>query len=220
MISVLCPSRNRTARLERSISSLRTMARRPDLVEVLVAADPDDPGTAAAALGWPSFTAVTGERHGYARLHEYYNLLASCARGEWLFLWNDDAVMETEHWDTRVYAQQPGVLWPASNDDPSCNVFPLWPRSWYAILGHVSLSPHCDTWVQELGQGLGCQRRVPVTIRHDTPRLGGTANDQVYADASYRTAEFYGGEMRAARQADIDKLRSAGRNESWLGRSR
>jgi hypothetical protein len=39
---------------------------------------------------------------GYDSLHEYYNELASKATGDWLMLWNDDAVMETEGWDEKI----------------------------------------------------------------------------------------------------------------------
>lgn len=197
--------------LEKSIASLRENAHRSDLVEVLVAIDPDDPETAGAEIGWPSQRLVTAERFGYSRLHEYYNWLASRARGEWLFLWNDDAIMRTPGWDRIIERQPPGVLWPQTNDQPGCNVFPVWPRQWFTTLGHVSLSPHCDSWVQDLGQALGVQRFIPVHVFHNHPRLSGTANDQTYADAQagYRTEEFHSGPMAAARQADVEKLRAA-----------
>jgi hypothetical protein len=209
VISVLLPSRGRAASLEATVRGLRDLARRPDLVEVLVAADPDDEPTRTAQLGWPSRVWAAPERYGYGRLHEYVNRLAGLASGEWLLLWNDDAGMLTEKWDQVISSQPPAVLWPWTNDQPGCNVFPAWPRSWTRCLGHVSLSPHCDSWMQEIGHALGRQHRIPVRAWHDTFRLTGGHRDATYAEslAGHRTAEFWGAEMTAARQADIGRLR-------------
>ena len=51
VISVTVPSRRRASRLAASVRSLRETAKCPDLLEILVAHDPDDPGTGHAAIG-------------------------------------------------------------------------------------------------------------------------------------------------------------------------
>lgn len=209
MISVLLPSRGRPAALAESIASLRDTAGKRS-VEILVAADPDDPDTIAAAEQLAvDHLWVAPERYGYGRLHEYVNALAARANREWLMLFNDDARMLTPHWDTVVERQQPGVLWPSSNDLPGCNTFPLWPRAWTTTVGHVSLSPHCDTWIQQIGDTLGQQQRIPVEILHDRADLTGGHNDLTRAESAsgYRTAEFYGPVMQAALARDVETIR-------------
>lgn len=209
MISVLLPSRGRPKPLAECIGSLLGLADRPGAIQVLIAADPDDLDTREADLPWQASTWTAPERYGYARLNEYVNRLAEQADGNWLMLWNDDARMLTEGWDTAVHEQQPTVLWPHSNDIPTCNTFPIWPRSWTDHLGHVSLSPHCDSWIQFLGQTLGRHERVDVEILHDRADLTGGHDDQTRAEsiAGYRTADYGSPAMEAARAADAAALR-------------
>ena len=188
MISVLLPSRGRPESLAASIASLITLASSPAAVEVLVGADPDDPGTAEAACrsqdewdaGWNVVCWTAPERYGYAQLHRYYNRLAAIASGEWLLLWNDDATMLTTGWDKAVGGQEPGVLWLASNQGPY--YFPAWPRAWSDAWGHVSLSPNVDVWVSEVGTRLGAARAVPAEILHDRKDITGGHDDRTYAE--------------------------------------
>jgi hypothetical protein len=42
------------------------------------------------------------DRQGYHRLHIYNNKLAEHTDARWLMIWNDDAVMETQGWDTEI----------------------------------------------------------------------------------------------------------------------
>lgn len=180
MISLLCPTRGRTASLEASVLSLYELADCPDEVEILVAADPDEepgPWLPLANRWW-----TAPERYGYGRLHEYYNALAAMASGEWLMIWNDDARMLTPGWDTIIGAQPPAVLWMKANHCGGGNLFPAWPRAWSEALGHVSLVPHVDMWIQHIGQALGCQRNVSVEVFHDRFDVTGGHGDQTYAE--------------------------------------
>jgi len=210
VISVLLPSRGRPRALAESIATLLDLADKPGSVEILVAADPDDEPTRQAALPWQASIWTAPERYGYPRLHEYVNQLARQADGEWLMLWNDDAHMLTDSWDVLVEAEPDGVLWPHSNDIPTCNTFPIWPRAWTDHLRHVSLSPHCDSWIQYLGQTIGRHERVDVDILHDRADLTGGHDDQTRAEslAGYRTADYGSPAMDDARAADVDALRA------------
>lgn len=209
MISVLLPSRGRPAALTETVDGLLDLADRPDSIQVLVAADPDDEATLAAVLPRQARTWTAPERYGYPRLHEYVNRLAEQADGTWLMLWNDDARILTTGWDAIVREQPPGVLWPRSNDIATCNTFPIWPRAWTDHLGHVSLSPHCDSWIQYLGQTLDRHERIPVEILHDRADLTGGHDDVTRAEslAGYRTADYGSPAMEAARAADVGALR-------------
>lgn len=210
MISVLLPSRGRPESLIDSIGSLRVMADDAPTVEVLVAADPDDPDTVKASLKARARCWVAPERYGYHRLHEYVNELARQAAGEWLLLWNDDARMLTQGWDTRAREGRPGVLWPAHNGSPFLNVFPIVHTTLVEAWGHFSLSPHCDSWVQDVADAAGAHHRIDVEVRHDRFDLTGGHDDITYreAQAGYRTADYHSPEMAELRQRDIETLRT------------
>lgn len=210
MISVLLPSRGRPKALAETATGLLDLAAEPDDIEILVAADLDDTATQAEDLPQQARVWTAPERYGYSRLHEYVNRLAEQADGDWLMLWNDDARILTQGWDAIVHEQPPGVLWPHSNDIPTCNTFPIWPRTWTEHLGHVSLSPHCDSWIQYLGQALGRHERVDIEILHDRADLTGGHDDQTRAEslAGYRTADYGSPAIEAARAADVAALRA------------
>lgn len=209
-ISILLPSRGRPQALTESINGLLGLADQPDTVQILVAADPDDTATLTAALPVQATTWEAPERYGYPRLHKYVNRLAKQATSDWLWLWNDDARILTPGWDTIIGQQSPCVLWPHSNDIPTCNTFPIWPRAWTDHLGHVSLSPHCDSWIQFLGQTLGRHERIAVEILHDRADLTGGHDDETRAEslAGYRTADYSSPAMEAARAHDVAALRT------------
>ena len=184
MISVLLPSRGRPASLQASVRSLLSRAERPQDTEILVAADPDDAATAAVRLRPQDQMWTAPQRYGYLRLHEYVNHLATLASGEWLMIWNDDAVMLTAGWDVTVHAQEPGVLWPSANHHHGCNLFPIWPKAWADAAGHVSLCWNCDSWVQQVGELLGRQWRIPVEVLHDRADITGGHDDATATEGS------------------------------------
>jgi hypothetical protein len=213
LISVLCPSRGRPESLAKSIASLWTLAKDRGSVEVLVAADPDDPemknaNVAAESVKW---LWVAPERYGYAQLHRYYNHLATMAKGDWLLLWNDDATMRTPGWDEVIGSQAPGVLWLASNQGPY--YFPAWPRAWSDAWGHVSLSPNVDVWVSEVGARVGRTLPVPVEVLHDRKDITGGHDDQTYAEgralmgATANHPDYDSPANREARIRDAIKVR-------------
>lgn len=212
MISVLLPSRGRPESLAQSVASLRDLAHAPEGIEVLVAVDDDDPPTARAARDLGAKVLVS-TRYGYSRLHMYVNTLAHRAHGDWLLLWNDDARMLTPGWDRRVEEAAPGVLWPAHNGSPYLNTFPVVHRRVVDLLGHFSLSPHCDSWVQDVADAVGIHRHIDVAVLHDRFDLTGAHDDQTWREgqAGYRTADYHSAEMVQLRQRDIDTIK-----ERWI----
>lgn len=201
MISVLCPTRGRPESMRRSAASLLDLADNPAGVEVLTACDTDDPRLAE----YDPPTLVM-EPLGYRGLHVYVNELAKVARGRWLFLWNDDAEMLTQGWDTVVESQPLGVLSPRSNhgghpDSVKHCVFPIVPAAWVAACGHFALNCHNDTWWGEIGHALGVLRGIPVEMIHRRHDLTGEHDDATYEAQSYDPA-YYGAEMVRARRDD------------------
>jgi hypothetical protein len=180
------PSRGRPTSLLAAINSLKWNACYPANVEVLVAADPGDQETVAVARIAKAWHWTAPERYGYARLHEYYNHLATLAHGDWLLVWNDDAIMVTEGWDEIIRAQDPAVLWLGANHHHTASMFPAWPRAWAVATGHVSPVPHNDTFLQHLGEVLGRLVKVPVEVRHDRADVTGANDDATYAEGRGR----------------------------------
>jgi hypothetical protein len=166
IISVILPSRQREEHLRRSLSSLRDNAHHPERVEFWVAIDPDDQ---VPNIGWVNFQ-VAPYRYGYNNLHHYYNDLSKLARGEWLYLWNDDATMLTAGWDDAIAAEPTasGVLYTPIVPDPrEGNVFPVVPASWIRYLGHFSLHSSNDWWVCDLAKAVGRYGvDLPVEVVH------------------------------------------------------
>lgn len=184
-VSVLIPTRDRIRPLHDSVHSLLSNAEDSRRVEFLLAIDPD----IDHEITYPSAASVTiwtaPERYGYARLHEYYNHLATLARGTWLLLWNDDAIMLSKGWDAVIASQPPSVLWLQANHHETGNLFPAWPRAWTDEAGYVSLSPNVDRWVSEIGRALNAERRIQVRVQHDRADITGRNRDQTYLEGRH-----------------------------------
>lgn len=184
LISVLLPTRNRPGSLRVSVASLLDQAAVPQDIEILLAADPDD-DTARSAVsdGLPARVWTAPERYGYEGLFRYYNHLATLAAGDWLMLWNDDARMITRGWDDVIRRQERwGVLASRANHCGDANLFPVFPRWWAEVTGHISLSPNVDVWIGEVGAMLGSCMRIPVEVFHDRFDVTGNHDDQTYRE--------------------------------------
>jgi hypothetical protein len=193
-VSVTFCSRGRPAGLAETLGQLLALADRPDLVEVIVAIDPDDEvmGNALADSGVRGELAVlrapqvsfwlAPERYGYTGLHHYLNAVAGLAKGRWCMWWNDDMRMQTPGWDSVIRLQRDAILWPQANHVRHANIAPIWPRAWSDALGHVSPTTHMDTFLQNLGDALGRHDRVALEVLHDRADVTGNHDDQTYAE--------------------------------------
>jgi hypothetical protein len=201
VISVLCPTRGRPEALDRSIRSLRDTASDP--VEILLRVDDDDqPPDGGDRV-------LTGRRVGYEQMHLMYDELAAEASGEWLFLWNDDAVMLTDCWDDVVHEHDPDlILNPATNHGPTLTPFPIVPAWMPRLLGHFSLNRHCDSWWEEIGRRLGRLVPVPIEVLHDRADLTGGNDDMTFAARCY-DPDFYGPANLSLIGRDVETLRRA-----------
>lgn len=204
MISLLVPSRARPELLKESIASLGDGD-----FEVLIRVDDDDP----QLDGYAEFpNVIIGPHHGYGALQNYYNELAAAARGDWLFLWNDDALMKTPDWIeiVRSFDQRMVVLNPNTNHDNweiDMNVFPILPRKIFELLGHFSLNAHNDSWIEYVARDAGIMVRVPIMIFHDRADLTGNNDDDVYNSRVMQKEHFRSEEMVQARARDVQVIR-------------
>lgn len=167
-VSFLVPSRDRFSLLHKSLVSLGEHD-----FEFLVCIDDDEPQAdlyeELAKLD-KRVRLFVEPRHGYRALHEYCNRLARESKGDWLFSWNDDALMETPNWFEIITGydhSKPVVLNPYHEVD---NLFPVLSRTFYELIGHFSLQTHVDSWVQQIGERSGSQIYVPgIKITHIKP---------------------------------------------------
>lgn len=211
-VSIILPTRKRFQSLRRSIDSLLSTATRAD-VEVLLAVDDDDLETLERLKSEdiPGSKVLVGPRLGYINLHLYVNQLCQEATGDWVVLWNDDALMRTQGWDEILeeYLGQMVVLNPATNhvNHPRENcIFPIVPKKMVELLGHFSLSNHNDTYIENISNSLGIRRDVAITVCHDRADLTGGNDDEVYAEREFTTGSFYGPENQANVRRDIQVL--------------
>jgi hypothetical protein len=74
---------------------------------------------------------MTFKPMGYGRLNEYINELAKNSSADWLFFWNDDAVMETQGWDEKIteHTGEFKLLAVHTHHDHPYSIFPIVPKS-------------------------------------------------------------------------------------------
>jgi hypothetical protein len=196
--------------LTESIASLRDRAARPDLLDILVACDPDDPETARAAAA-ASADAIwqAPYRFGYAESARYHAALLGLADGEWTMTpWNDDAIMQTEGWDDIVRAQTAGsIIWTDGNI-PGLTCFPVVHADVLAALGRLCPLPAVDTWFQDIGLAAGVITRPGIYVHQDRFDLTGRNGDDTYREGrgGIRCAEFYSEPYTTWRAEDAARL--------------
>lgn len=190
-ISILLPSRGRTHTLRRSVQSLIDTVADIDSLELRLGFDSDDTETLAYFENdlqpWLDstdidYSALVFEPMGYGRLNEYVNGLAANTSCDWFFFWNDDAVMETESWDSVInsYTGQFRLLSVHTHNDHPYSIFPIVPRAWYDTLSHLSQHQMNDAWITQIAYMLDVYERIPVWVNHDRQDLTGNNNDQTY----------------------------------------
>lgn len=222
-ISVMLPTRGRPQSLERSLKTLLDRADHVDRLEVLLGIDRDDQPTIDYCLGtirpWLEsigcqYKFLQFDRQGYARLHVYINELSAHARGDWLFFYNDDAAMETEHWDQIVmdHGQEFCLLRAETNHEHPYAIFPIVPREWIEITGHFSQHQLNDAWVSQIGWMLDIVKTIPVMITHERFDLTGENQDTTFEDRQIFEGnpadprDFNHSSMRKIRFEDANKI--------------
>ena len=181
-IAVLCPTRGRTEELSSAIKSVIETADRPERIQLMLGFDDDD----TVGLEWfekeiqpwldergVNYTAMLFERLGYAGLNRYYNGLAAETDADWFLSWSDDAVMETQGWDT-VITNHNGdfkLLKAHAHNEHPYSIFPMWPREWYDLFGFCSRHQMIDAELSQNAYMLDLIEIVDITISHNRPDL-------------------------------------------------
>lgn len=192
-IAILCPTRGRTEQLSSAIKSVIERADHPDQLQLVLGFDDDD----AVGLGWfekelqpwldeheINYTAVQFERMGYIQLNRYYNGLAVHTDSDWFLSWSDDAIMETQGWDSVMtsYNGQFKLLKAHAHNEHPYSIFPMWPREWYDLFGHCSRHQMGDAELSHIAYNLDLIEIVDITISHNRPDLTNTAADATHKE--------------------------------------
>jgi hypothetical protein len=222
-IAILLPTRGRTEALTRSLIGLLEKASDLSSIQVLLGLDTDD------AVGIEHFqeelqpklddmgveyTAVAFEPMGYSQLHDYVNTLALNSSADWMFFWNDDAVMETAGWDTVInsYTGQFKLLAVHTHHDHPYSIFPIVPRAWLDLIGHLSLHSMNDAWLSQNAYCVNIYQRIAVNVLHDRADLTGNNLDATYKQRELlegnpsNPRDFHHPEQSRLRLAECEQL--------------
>ena len=217
-ITMLLPTRKRTAMVKKSITTVLELANNPTRIHVAVAYDSNDDESHNyfTSNAWKLLVENTGatqqiykiERLGWTALHEYYNFLASNIVSDWYFIWNDDAFMQTQGWDQEIFINKDykGLLSMESNGKrPDSTLFPCVNRLWIDTFGMIGMNP-VDQWIQDITYDIAV-KRINSKIFHDHFKTTGNNNDEVYQETS-KNKKFT---KRAYKTDEMDKLK-----QSWI----
>jgi hypothetical protein len=240
-IAVLLPTRGRTTKLSRSVISLVNRAVNLPKIQFLFALDNDD------EIGLDHFTneiqpyldeknvnytAMSFDTLGYDGLNVYYNTLAESADADWLFIWNDDAIMETSGWDRVIskYTGQFKILKIHTHNEHPYSIFPIVPADWYKLTGYFSRHQMIDAELSQIAYMLDVIEIVNIYAVHDRPDIAGGDEDAT-DKARYRfegnpadPRDFHNPDMTRHRMIDADKLsahmKSLGLDTTWWEESK
>jgi|LWDU01.1.fsa_nt_gi hypothetical protein len=181
-ISFLLPTRDRYSELRNSINSIRANCSRNINFEILIAIDSDDDYMISKIseiynshrTNFCDIKVLIMKRQYYQNLQNYYNALCALSKGKLLWLWNDDAKIISQNWDTIIqeeYNDENFIVFmcPEIKDEKEITLwggFPIFTRKLYELLGHVSQSPHNDGYLQKVGNGSDIVKLSKVTLLH------------------------------------------------------
>lgn len=240
IISILLPTRGRKEMLKRSLESLVLSANNPGRLELLLGLDSDDVDVIEYIK---TEIAPFLQQHkvecraqifqplGYTQLHTYVNTLAGASTGEWLFFWNDDAVMDSTGWDDEICLRNGEFKLLAPTDNHNGHpyaIFPIVPRDWYMLMGHLSQNAQNDAWLSHIAYMLDIFERTPIMVTHDRADLTGNNNDATFQARKYMEGnptdpeDFGHPAMQQARVASAYKiawfLHKLGKTTEWWDR--
>jgi hypothetical protein len=234
-IAVLLPTRSRTDALTTSVTSIIDLADNISHLQLIFGFDDDD----TVGLGHfrtviqpfldkhgVSYEAQAFQSLGYAGLNRYYNHLAKSTSADWLFVWNDDAVMETQGWDSVIeqYTGQFKLLKVHTHHDHPYSIFPIIPRAWYDLMNHLSRHQMIDAELSQLAFLLDLMQVIDVNVTHNQVELTKDATDPLKPKLRFEgnpanPIDFHHPQTSARRYQDCDiiaeHMRTIGLDTAW-----
>ena len=190
-IAVLMPTHKRTDAMRRSLFSLIDQAQDLKSVQFRLAIDNNDD------IGLTYFTdniqpeldqrninyeALGFEPLGYTGLNQYFNTLAHEASADWLFVWCDDAIMQTRGWDQRIRecTGEFKLLKVHTHNEHPYSIFPIYPCQWHEVLGTLGRHQMLDAECSQIAYLLDLMKIIDVDVTHDRADLTGNNQDEAY----------------------------------------
>lgn len=235
-IAVLLSTHKRTDALKRSLFSLIDRASDLTSIQFILGIDENDnigldyfATTIQPELDKKdiNYTAVTFEPLGYMGLNRYYNALASHADADWLWVWCDDAICETNAWDQRIRecTGEFKLLKVHTHNEHPYSIFPIYPVAWYETLGYLSKHQLIDAECSQIAYFLDVMKIIEIDVTHDRADLTGNnqdenANKKKYLEGNPNDPrDLYHESFKIQRCIDADRLqvymKSQGLDTSW-----
>jgi hypothetical protein len=238
-IAIILPTRGRTKALTTSLVGLLEKAADLDTIQVLLGLDNDDttginhfqeslqPQLDDMGV---AYTAMTFEPLGYSRLNEYINTLSKNSDADWIFFWNDDAIMESQDWDLEIvkHTGEFKLLAVHTHHDHPYSIFPIVPRKWLDLVGHLSLHSMTDAWLSQIAYLADIWERIEINVLHDRADLTGNNLDATYKERELlegnpsNPRDFHNPNLSILRMNEVEiihaYLKSTGTASDWWER--
>jgi len=182
-ISIQIPTRNRSHHMINVINNLIDKVSDINNIEILLRMDDDDVDSISVLKNTFNeymgslIKIVIGDRgRGYFDLPKFYYELSEISIGEWLFIYNDDIIMDTEnfdlllieHCDKKIILQTIGENGSSHGGIIGGNwFFPIIHRDIIKNLGHYTIdTPYIDGWIRVIGEKLNLHKIIQVNLQH------------------------------------------------------
>jgi hypothetical protein len=222
-IAVLLATHKRTDALSRSLFSLINRAQDLSTIEFRFAIDNNDdvglthfinviqPELDQRAI---NYEAVGFEPLGYMGLNRYYNTLATGADADWLWVWCDDAICETDAWDQRIRecSGEFKLLKVHTHNEHPYSIFPIFPAAWADTLGYLSNHQLIDAEASQMAYFLDIMKIIEIDVIHDRADLTGNNQDENAQKKKYLEGnpndprDLYHNNFKIKRLVDSDRL--------------
>ena len=180
LVSILFPTRGRPKWLCESVDTLVSLAKDKSLFEFIFKVDDDDKETietvAKLSSILPCKAIISPRGIGYHQMHVWVNEMCALAQGDWLFIFNDDALMTTVEWDQVLLNYEIPNYWhgvddvamlaAATIDRPHAHEFLFVRKKAVDIMGHFSMNPHNDNWIFSIMCFIHSAFMIPIEIKH------------------------------------------------------
>jgi hypothetical protein len=113
------------------------------------------------------------------------------------------------------------------NDHPY-SIFPILPKTWLDVVGHLSLHSMTDAWLSQIAYMIDIWERIDIDVVHDRADLTGNNKDDTYKNRELlegnprNPRDFHYPSQTQLRIKDCDKLwnylKSQGSTSDWWDR--
>ena len=181
VLSVILPTRRRTAQLRRLLESLRERTANPEALEVILVIDQDD--RESQEFEWSGLRLEKAVVNPGSTMGQLHRAGYHASHGRYLLLMNDDVVVQTAGWDVQLRramdAYPDGIVLAHANDQifrETLSTFPVLTRKFCELAGGICPADYRRYRIDDhlhhifdLIQILGYTRRVylpEVVFRH------------------------------------------------------